>query len=147
MVTPQAEKAGVVLERAIEPGLPALTGDRLRLTEVLLNLLSNAVKFTDAGGRVTVSAGCIDTGELVVTVADTGIGMTAEDIPRAMAPFVQLDNNRGRNLTGTGLGLPLAQKMTELHGGTLEVVSAPGAGTKVTLIFPAARVERGRLSA
>ena len=147
MVTPQAEKAGVALGMEIEPGLPALTGDRLRLTEVLLNLLSNAVKFTDAGGRVTVTAGCGDSGGLVVSVADTGIGMAVEDIPRAMAPFVQLDNNRGRNLTGTGLGLPLARKMTELHGGRFELASAPGTGTTVTLRFPSARVQRARLTA
>lgn len=147
MVTPQADKAGVALDMTIEPGLPALLGERLRVTEVLLNLLSNAVKFTDAGGRVTVAAACTPAGELTMTVADTGVGMSAADIPRALAPFVQLENNRGRNLAGTGLGLPLARKMTELHGGTLDVVSSPGAGTKVTLVFPAVRVQRERLSA
>ncbi|MFN4088068.1 MAG: CHASE4 domain-containing protein [Alphaproteobacteria bacterium] len=147
MVTPQAAQAGIALECKIAPGVPPLLGDRLRLMEVLLNLLSNAVKFSDPGGSVTLSAWCAERGGIGIEVRDTGVGMSPDDIPRAMAPFVQLDNNHGRNLKGTGLGLPLARKMTELHGGEFLLASGLGEGTRATLLFPAARVAPAELRA
>jgi len=139
MMRLQAEHAGIEIERRVESELPMLRADRLRLSEVLLNLMSNAVKFTDPGGCVTVSAWRSADGRIGIRVADTGIGMSADDIPRALAPFVQLENGRMRTGTGTGLGLPLAKRLTELHGGTFVVLSTVGQGTTVTLTFPPRR--------
>jgi signal transduction histidine kinase len=106
---------------------------------VLLNLVSNAVKFTPAGGAIHVAAGVSDGGGVAVTVADTGVGMAPEEIPRALQPFGQIDNSLSRPHGGTGLGLPLAVRLVELHGGALTVDSEPGRGTTVTFTLPPER--------
>ncbi len=139
MVSEQAKAAGLALERAVSPGLPAIRGDAGRLRQVLLNLLSNAIKFTAPGGRIRISAASDATGATVISVADSGVGMRAEDIPRALTPFVQLDSRPGMRAEGAGLGLPLAKRLVELHGGKFEIESAPGAGTKITIRLPPER--------
>jgi signal transduction histidine kinase len=139
MVGEQAKAAGLTLERAVSPGLPAIYGDAGRLRQALLNLLSNAIKFTAPGGRILISAASDATGATTISVADSGVGMRAEDIPRALTPFVQLDSRPGMRAEGAGLGLPLAKRLVELHGGKFEVESAPGAGTKITIRLPAER--------
>ena len=106
------------------------------MKQLLLNLLSNAVKFTPAGGKITVSVGRIDEG-VRIAVSDTGIGMAASDIPKALEPFSQVDSSITRKYGGTGLGLPLSRLFAELHGGRLEIESAPSRGTTVTVILPA----------
>jgi signal transduction histidine kinase len=107
----------------------------------VLNILSNAVKFTSPGGNVSLRA--IARGaDLVIAIVDTGIGMTPEDVIVAMKPFRQIDGALNRRYEGTGLGLPLAKAFTELHGGRLEVESAPGIGTAVQLIIPLQRAEQ-----
>jgi PAS domain S-box-containing protein len=120
--------------------LPALLADRLRIKQVLLNLLSNAMKFTASGGRVTVSAVAVPEEGLSILVADTGIGMRTEDIPVALEPFRQIENPMTRHYEGTGLGLPLAKALAELHGGTLTIRSELGKGTTVTIWLPARRL-------
>ncbi len=110
--------------------------DPLRFRQVLNNLLSNAVKFTAAGGKVTVMTLLGRDGSAQLVVRDTGVGMREEDIPRAMEPFQQLDGGLTRNFPGTGLGLPIAKGLVEAHGGTLEITSAPGRGTAVTITLP-----------
>jgi signal transduction histidine kinase len=107
--------------------------------QILLNLLSNSVKFTASGGAVSVRADRGADGGLRVSVSDTGIGIAPEDMERAMMPFGQVDGRLNRKYEGTGLGLPLAKSLTELHDGRLIVQSALGKGTTVTLDFPAAR--------
>jgi signal transduction histidine kinase len=97
--------------------------------------MSNAVKFTEPGGSITITPHTDDNG-IVVEVADTGIGMTAEEIPVALTPFAQIDNRLERRYEGTGLGLPLARTFTELHGGRLEIESEPGEGTIVRVHLP-----------
>ena len=129
----------LTLVAEVEPGLPSLRGDELRLKQILINLLSNAIKFTPDFGTVTVRAALDADGGIVLAVADTGIGMSAEEIPRALALFGQLDNDLTRTHEGTGIGLPIARGLTELHGGRLAIASAPGQGTTVTLHFPAER--------
>ncbi|KAF0225254.1 MAG: Sensory transduction histidine [Rhodospirillaceae bacterium] len=106
--------------------------DPLRLKQVLFNLLANAVKFTPAGGHVILSLGRDESGSWI-KVADSGIGMKAEDIDRVLEPFVQIDSHLSRCNMGTGLGLPLAKRFIELHGGTLVLTSQPGQGTVVTI--------------
>jgi signal transduction histidine kinase len=109
---------------------------------MLANLLSNAIKFTDPGGKVSVSVACDPARGYVFAVQDTGIGMAKEDIPKALAPFVQVDRSLSRKHEGTGLGLPLTKRMIELHSGKLELESAPALGTTATLIFPLSRIVR-----
>ncbi|WP_372624723.1 sensor histidine kinase [Falsiroseomonas sp.] len=120
-----------------EPGLEVQV-DQLRFRQVLNNLISNAVKFTGPGGTVTASARLRPDGMAELAVRDTGVGMRAEDIPRALEPFQQIDSGHSRTFPGTGLGLPIAKGLVEAHGGTLRIVSAPGEGTTVTIILPAA---------
>jgi signal transduction histidine kinase len=96
------------------------------------------VKFTPSGGRVTVRIEA-DAEALTVAVADTGIGIAADDIPKALAPFVQLDSSLARRYEGTGLGLSLSKSLVELHGGEFRLESTLGKGTTVTLRFPLAR--------
>jgi signal transduction histidine kinase len=141
MVRERAATGGVALA-AIAPERVAILADRLRLKQALLNLLSNAVKFTPAGGRVAVIARIDPTrgGDFVLSVADTGIGIAARDIEKALAPFQQVDNRANRKFQGTGLGLPIAKALAEQHGGTLAIESELDCGTTVTIALPAARV-------
>ncbi|MGE5539701.1 MAG: ATP-binding protein [Gemmatimonas sp.] len=138
----RADDAGVMVATDVVAGLPGLRGDELRVKQVVLNLLSNAVKFTPRGGHVTLSAGIHALGGIAVTVTDTGIGMSPEEIDIALKAFHQVDNSLQRSHEGTGLGLPLAKNLVELHGGRLIVDSTPGAGTKVSAVFPATRLHR-----
>jgi PAS domain S-box-containing protein len=119
--------------------LPYIRADHLRLRQVLLNLLSNAVKFTPAGGRVSLTA-AIEAEGAVITVEDTGIGMKTEDIAVALEPFRQIEDAQNRRFQGTGLGLPLAKALVELHGGSLDIKSMPAAGTVVRVCLPLERV-------
>ncbi len=139
LVTPRAVSAGVVVTADLPANLPLLLADELRVKQILLNLLSNAVKFTNRLGSATVAATARPDGSLAITVSDTGIGMTAAEIAIALEPFQQVDSDLARKYEGTGLGLPLARALVELHGGQLEIVSTPGQGTAVTVIFPATR--------
>jgi signal transduction histidine kinase len=138
MVRVQATGAGLALETRIDPALPILRADSRRLRQVLLNLLSNAVKFTPSGGRIEVAA-AVQEGEISITVTDTGIGIAPEDLPKALERFGQVDGRLSRKYEGTGLGLPLSKRLIELHGGRFEIESAPGAGTRVRVVFPAWR--------
>ncbi|MBF0373231.1 MAG: PAS domain S-box protein [Alphaproteobacteria bacterium] len=143
LVARRTEQAQLTLEADLPPTLPTIEGEPRRLKQVLLNLASNAVKFTPEGGRVTFSARNEADGGVTMIVADTGIGIAAEDIPKAMTPFSQVDSRLARKYEGTGLGLPLAKAFVELHGGTLELESRPGVGTTVTVRLPASCVLAG----
>ena len=139
IVAAMAEAAGVSLSLNISGALPLIRSDQVRFRQILLNLMSNAVKFTPAGGRVRVSAS-IEADGAVITVEDSGIGMKAEDIAIALEPFRQIDGPLSRRFDGTGLGLPLAKALVELHGGRLEIQSAPAAGTLVRILLPLERM-------
>ncbi len=140
LVEDKAKQGEVALEVARLEDVPLVFADRLRIKQALLNLLSNAVKFTASGGHVAVSVSQPEQGGVCVTIADTGIGMKAEDIPRALEPFRQIDGSFARRYEGTGLGLPLAKAFIELHGGTFEIVSEPNKGTAVHIWLPQHRI-------
>jgi signal transduction histidine kinase len=137
----RATAAGVTIAVKMPEVLPALNGDDRRLKQILLNLVSNAVKFTPAGGRVEIRVAADASGFRFV-VADNGIGIAKSDLETAMRPFGQIDSSLARRYEGTGLGLPLARSMTELHGGRLDIESEPGTGTTVTVWLPPARAQR-----
>jgi two-component system cell cycle sensor histidine kinase PleC len=140
MLRQKAEQGAVDLQTRILPGLNPLRADRAKLRQILFNLLSNAIKFTPSGGCVIVTAAPHQSGGLAIIVTDTGIGLASEDIPRALQPFRQIDNSLSRIHQGTGLGLPLAKALADLHGGTLSIESEPDRGTEVTVLFPPERV-------
>jgi signal transduction histidine kinase len=139
-VRAQAEARNIAIELLLPENKPRVRADRTRLLQVLINLLSNAVKFTPDHGRIVMSVAESAKGELVFSVADTGIGMTEAEIEIALEPFGQVDSTLSRSFEGTGLGLPLARGLTELHGGRLELTSVKGKGTTAKVILPAERV-------
>jgi signal transduction histidine kinase len=102
--------------------------------------MSNAIKFTPADGRVALAARRASDGGFIFEVSDSGIGIAAEDIPRAFAPFEQVDSRLSRQFEGTGLGLPLSDGFVKLHGGRLDLDSTPGKGTRAIVHLPAERV-------
>lgn len=145
-------------EKAMEQGLrlalqapassrPILHADARLVRQVFLNLLGNAIKFTPAGGLVSVALEADADGGWSIQVSDTGIGIAAADLPRILEPFVQVESALSRKHGGTGLGLPLVKKIMELHGGDISIESTLGAGTTVTVRFPASRYMRMAASA
>jgi PAS domain S-box-containing protein len=158
VVSAQAAEKQLDVTTHLEPGLPTIWADPLRIKQVLLNLLSNAIKFTHPGGHVTVSAkrGRMEDrsplpGErrgsrgdwIEIAVADTGIGIRAEDADRLFKEFVQLDSVSDRPRQGTGLGLAITKKLVELHGGAIWVESEPGKGSVFTFRLPLEQIEKG----
>jgi PAS domain S-box-containing protein len=140
MVRDQAHAAGLGLSLECEPELPMLCADPRRLKQVLLNLLSNAIKFTEPDGCVTLGVRRTEDDGVALYVRDTGVGMTADEIAIALEPFGQVDAGLARRHDGTGLGLPLAQSLIEMHDGSLRIDSRKGGGTTVTALLPASRV-------
>jgi len=122
---------------------PELRADPRMLRQMILNLLSNATKFSQPDARIDVTCHIIDKGELKITVSDTGIGMSEEEVAIARERFGQVESILSRSNDGTGLGLPLVMSQMDLHGGTLEIDSQKSVGTKVSLVFPAERVGKG----
>jgi len=142
-----AAKRSLKIETDLPDRLPMLRADPRKLQQILLNLLSNAIKFTPPRGRVRLKAWNSDDGGFVIQVVDTGIGIAPEDIPKALSHFGRIGNVFTRQQGGTGLGLPLAKMLVELHGGSLDLQSAVGHGTTVTIRLPSARVvQSGDLS-
>jgi signal transduction histidine kinase len=107
---------------------------------VAFNLISNALKFTPRGGAVSVTGERDAAGNVVLAFSDTGIGIAEKDLETALSPFGQIQSSYSRKYAGTGLGLPLAKRLVELHGGSLSVESAAGRGTTVRVAWPASRV-------
>ena len=140
LIGTRASAAGLEVERRSAVEEVELRADPRALKQILLNLLSNAVKFTPQGGKIELAALIDETGDFLFRVTDDGIGMAAEDIPRALAVFGQIESDLASRHQGTGLGLPLAQRLTEMHGGGLELESVLGGGTTVTVRLPAVRV-------
>ncbi|MFM9890639.1 MAG: ATP-binding protein [Rickettsiales bacterium] len=138
IVFERAKAKHLTLTSDVAEHLPLLHADKRKLRQILLNLLSNAIKFTPTGGTVSVRVARDHHGQMVITVADTGIGIEEKDIPTALAVFGQV--HRSQSHEGTGLGLPLCKMFAELHGGKLQLTSVVGVGTTVRIIFPEERV-------
>jgi two-component system phosphate regulon sensor histidine kinase PhoR len=116
-----------------------IAGSEPELHSAIGNLLSNAVRYTPEGGRITLGWTLRDDGAVVVTVADTGVGVTREHIPRLTERFYRVDGSRSRETGGTGLGLSIVKHVMQRHGGEIEIESEPGAGSRFMLVFPAVR--------
>lgn len=136
----RAKIAGVHFSLSAEPSLPDLYGDGRRIKQILFNLLSNAIKFTNPGGAVALEAKVIKGKGLALTVRDNGIGISAENIPLAMEKFSQIDSSLARQHDGSGLGLPIARSLAELHGGKLVLDTKLDQGTAVTILLPETRL-------
>jgi signal transduction histidine kinase len=144
IIREMARQQQIELVSEIEEALPRLVGDSAKLTQILVNLLSNAIKFTPPGGTVRLTVqrrapGAEHLGGITLRVEDTGIGMSADQIPIALAPFGQIDTGLERKYDGVGLGLPLTKRLVELHGGSIEIDSVPGKGTAVSVHLPLER--------
>jgi len=135
MMQRQAEERGIALACGDLAGLPEIAVDRRAVKQMLLNLLSNAIKFTGRGGSVKVAATALDA-MMQIAVADTGIGISADDLPRLGTPFVQADQSYERRYEGTGLGLSMVKGLAALHGGGLTIESRLGEGTTATVRLP-----------
>ena len=136
MIRPAADAADVSVDINLDLDQALLVqADRRAVRQILLNLLSNAVKFSDKGGQIEIDAQALD-GDLELSVSDNGVGMSAEDIERIGAPYVQGEAGQMTHERGTGLGLSLVRSLTELHGGRMDIRSAKDEGTRVKIILP-----------
>jgi two-component system, cell cycle sensor histidine kinase DivJ len=130
-----AEQRSLSLIVDVEPGIPELPADKRACKQMLLNVISNAIKFTDPGGWVRVSAKVVGR-DVVLAVADNGIGIAEADLPKLGNPFVQANNSYDRSYDGAGLGLSVVKGLAKLHDGKLELASTLGSGTTATILLP-----------
>jgi signal transduction histidine kinase len=135
LVRERAGRHGITLELDLDPRLGELVGDERKIKQILLNLLSNAVKFTSEGGRISLKAGQRD-GAVQISVTDTGVGIAPEDQAAIFEEFRQVGSDETRKQEGTGLGLTLAKKFVELHGGRIWVESELGSGSTFAFTLP-----------
>ena len=135
MMALKARESGLDLVMRLGADLPEIVADKRAFKQILLNLLSNAVKFTNRGGRIAVSAE-VDATVLRVAVEDTGVGISASDLPKVGNPFFQARTTYDRRHDGTGLGLSIVKGLVMLHGGHIDIASRLGEGTKVTVRLP-----------
>ena len=138
LVRNRAESTGLTINVEL-PKLPDIEADYRAIKQVTLNLLSNALKFTPHGGSVTVSAAVCGPGSgdrVRISVRDTGIGISADDLKRLAQPFEQIESQHSKTQQGTGLGLALTKSLVEMHEGALEMESQPGEGTTVSFTLP-----------
>jgi two-component system cell cycle sensor histidine kinase PleC len=142
MMNAKVKSKNVNMVVATDPTIAPLWGDKRKIRQILLNLLSNALKFTPEGGTITATTKIDPQNNIHILVTDTGIGISDDDIPKALSVFGQV--NRTKSHEGTGLGLPLCKMYTELHDGKLILTSKLGEGTSVHLIFPHQRTLLGK---
>ncbi len=138
MVHSQIEDAGLTLDVSGLDDAILVPGEKAKLRQIFLNLFSNAIKFTERGGKVSLQIRR-SPAAMTVEVADTGIGMSSDDIQIALSPFGQVDNRLQRRYEGTGLGLPLTKALVDLHNAKMNITSAKGGGTVVKVTFPLAQ--------
>lgn len=139
-VRSRADEKGIAVEFKIATSRQYLVVDEKRIGQAVTNILENAVKFTERGGRVRVTVSGQNGAGLHIEIADTGMGMTSNDIVRALEPFGQVDGSLSRKSDGVGLGLPLSRIFVERHGGALTIDSVPDEGTTVKIAIPSDRL-------
>ncbi|MBO6637912.1 MAG: HAMP domain-containing histidine kinase [Roseitalea sp.] len=135
MIAPRAQAKGIHVNLHLEKVATSAQADRRAVRQIVTNLLANAVKFTPQHGCVTIEAET-NPEALVLTVSDTGIGISPEDIDKLGRPYAQIDNSYTRECEGTGLGLSLVKGLAGLHGGEMRIESTPDIGTRVTVRIP-----------
>lgn len=140
IMTARVEQAGVDLSINLPDDLPELLAEELGFKQIMLNLIGNAIKFTPKGGKVSVTAKVLDTGEMDIDITDTGIGMNELEIKKAMQPFGKVDTTFSGMKEGTGLGLTIVDSLVRLHGGKFRLISEKGSGTTARVTMPASRV-------
>jgi signal transduction histidine kinase len=138
LVRERAQKHDIAMSQEVVPELGEVVADERKFKQILLNLLSNAVKFTPDGGRINVGARRTND-DIVVAVHDTGIGIAPEDQEAVFEEFRQVGRHYTNKQEGTGLGLALARRFVELHGGRISVDSTPGKGSTFTFTLPVKR--------
>jgi signal transduction histidine kinase len=136
----RAHNGGVLIDWPADRCTAVIRADAHAVRQIVLNLLSNAIKFTPEGGTVSIRMEFADSGDLILSVIDTGIGIDAAALAYIGEPFRQADSSIVRQFGGTGLGLTICRKLTEAHGGTLTIDSTTGRGTTVRVVFPASRI-------
>jgi two-component system cell cycle sensor histidine kinase PleC len=145
-IRPIAQRKSIEIHCDVQEPSTMVYVDPTKFRQVMLNLLSNSVKFTESRGRIQVGTVFHKSGDLVLSIRDTGIGIPAEQIQRVLRPFEQVADHLTREHEGTGLGLPIAKALIELHGGELVLSSQVGVGTTARLRLPGARVRNNAAS-
>ncbi len=141
LMNSKAESSELTITDMLPEDLPSIVAEELAIKQVIINILSNAIKFTQSGGRITINGAYHESsGELHLSVTDTGVGLDDFEITKALSPFGQVNSSLSRSESGTGLGLTLVDSLMKLHNGRVDLVSQKGVGTTVTLIFPEGRV-------
>lgn len=143
MMQPQANRERVIIRSSFASRLPEVVADERSIRQIALNLLSNAVRYTQAGGQVIVSTSYENSGDVMMRVRDTGVGMSQSEIEQALKPFKQINALKRPRGDGTGLGLPLTKAMVEANRARFTIQSTPGEGTMVEITFPSTRVLAG----
>ena len=142
-----ASEATVTVKKDIAPALGVVRGDPTKLRQIFTNIIGNAIKFSRQGSTVGIEAGRTQDSSAYVVIRDTGIGMTEDELRIALTPFGQVDGGRARWREGTGLGLPIAKALIDLHGGELHIESRKNEGTIVTVSLPSlhqVNIHKGR---
>ena len=140
LLQPMANSQRVIIRTSLSASVPEVVADQRSIKQIALNLLSNAIRYTPSGGQIVVSTSYEPSGNVVIRIRDTGIGMNRKELEQAMKPFGQVGPGPRQRGDGTGLGLPLTKAMVEANRAQFDIVSAPGEGTLVTIAFPPQRV-------
>ena len=139
-ISPIAQKKSIEVDCELPQAATLVCVDQTKFRQIMLNLLSNGVKFTEPRGRISIGSGVDSRGDLVISIKDTGVGIAPEHLLRVLNPFEQVADHLTKEHEGTGLGLPIARALIELHGGELVLSSNLGVGTTVALRLPHERV-------
>ena len=140
LLQPMANSQRVIIRTSLSASVPEVVADQRSVKQIALNLLSNAIRYTPSGGQIVVSTSYEPSGNVVIRIRDTGIGMNRKELEQAMKPFGQVGPGPRQRGDGTGLGLPLTKAMVEANRAQFDIVSTPGEGTLVSISFPPQRV-------
>jgi two-component system phosphate regulon sensor histidine kinase PhoR len=138
-MAPQAAAKRIAIEENLPAEIPPVCADRDRVFQILLNILDNAIKFTPPEGAIKITVAKQNGETVAIRIADTGIGIPKNDLPRLGERFYRVEKTRSRDSGGTGLGLSIVKHLMAAHGGRMEIESTPGQGTTVSLYFPASQ--------